>query len=88
MNTLKRIAAFAVVSTALLAVGIGGWMLERWLNWKICYGRKVDRRIEQLEKRIEALERHTANAQISGGAANSALRRARESCRAEQGTHE
>lgn len=32
MNTLKRIAAFAVVSTALLAAGIGGWKLKRWLN--------------------------------------------------------
>ena len=57
MNTLKRIAAFAVVSTALLAVGIGGWKLERWLNWKLDYGAKVDRRIETLERRITAIER-------------------------------
>lgn len=57
MNTLKRIAAFAVVSTALLAVGIGGWKLERWLNWKLDYGAKVDRSIETLERRITALER-------------------------------
>jgi len=53
MNTLKRIAAFAVVSSALLALGIGSWKLD--------YGYKVDRRIEQLEKRIEALERQSAN---------------------------
>lgn len=57
MNKLKRIAAFAVISTALLAVGIGGWKLERWLNWKLDYGAKVGRRIETLERRITALER-------------------------------
>lgn len=57
MNTLKRIAAFAVISTSLLAVGIGGWKLERWLNWKLEYGHKVDRRMEQIERRVTALER-------------------------------
>jgi hypothetical protein len=57
MNWIKRIAAFAVVSTALLAVGIGGWKLERWINWKFDYGAKVDRRMETLERRVTALER-------------------------------
>lgn len=66
MNTLKRIAAsdFAIVFSALLAFGIGGWKLERWLNWKLDYGHRVDRRIEQLEKRIRALEHQSANANM------------------------
>ena len=57
MNTLKLIAVFAVASIALLAVGIGGWKLERWVNWKLDYGSRVDRRIETLERRITAIER-------------------------------
>ena len=59
---MKAIFGYAVLIVLTLALGIGGWKLERWLNWKLDYGRKVDRRIEQLEKRIEALERRTANA--------------------------
>jgi len=50
-------AAFAVVLIVVLTLGIGGWRLERWLNWKLFYGAKVDRRIEMLERRITALER-------------------------------
>lgn len=57
MYTLKRIAAYAVVCSALVALGIGGWKLECWLFWKLDYGHKVDRRIETLERRIVALER-------------------------------
>ena len=47
------------------------WKLERWLNWKLDYGHKVDRRIEQLEKRIEALESQSANAPAEARASRS-----------------
>jgi len=69
---VKAILGYAALIVMGLALGIGGWKLERWLNWKLDYGRKVDRRIEQLEKRIEALEQRDANKEVSGGRSTSA----------------
>ena len=46
-------AAVAIV----LALIIASWKLERWLNWKLDYGNRVDQKLEALELRIRALER-------------------------------
>lgn len=52
-------ACIFVFMLVIVAIGLGyiGWRLERWMNWKLCYSSKVDQRIEQLEKRIEKIER-------------------------------
>ena len=34
----------------------GGWKFERWVNWKLSYGNKVEQRIETLEKRVINIE--------------------------------
>ena len=64
MNNLKIYIAFVIAVIIIAAFGIGGWALERWINWKMYYGNQVNPRIEQLEKRIEALEKKSANAGI------------------------
>jgi len=61
MNNLKIYIAFVIAVIIIAAFGIGGWALERWINWKMYYGNQVNPRIEQLEKRIEALEKKSAN---------------------------
>jgi len=37
------------------------WKAERWFNWKVDYGGRVDDRIEQLEERIDVLEANENN---------------------------
>jgi hypothetical protein len=46
-----------VVCILWLAFAFACWKGERWLNWKLDYGHKVDRRVEALEQRVTALER-------------------------------
>jgi len=53
---MKDIMGIVGVGIVVIVVGLGLWKLERWVNWKLSYGNKVDGRIEQLEKRVEALE--------------------------------
>ena len=55
-NHIKE--AFIVVLVIILVVGITllSWKAERAVNWKLSYGGKVDKKIEQLEDRIEQLE--------------------------------
>jgi hypothetical protein len=43
-------------------VGIAGWCLERWINWKLSYGPAVEQRLESIEQRIEELEKRNAKA--------------------------
>ena len=52
-----KTAIYALIIAALVAIGYGGWCLERWINWKFSYGAKVEARLERVEKRLEALER-------------------------------
>lgn len=56
-STLKTIAIFLsvlILSVCLLYVS---WKVKRWFNWKLSYGPMVEERIENLEKRIEKLEK-------------------------------
>jgi len=56
-GTKMKTAIYALIIAALVAIGYGGWCLERWINWKFSYGAKVEARLERVEKRLEALER-------------------------------
>jgi hypothetical protein len=63
-STAKRISRFAASGLLYLTVGslvaliaFGGWKLERWLNWKFDYGSRVEQRLQEMEKRLERLER-------------------------------
>lgn len=52
-----KTAIYAFMLALAVALGYGGWCLERWINWKFSYGEKVEERLERVEKRLEALER-------------------------------
>jgi cytochrome oxidase assembly protein ShyY1 len=52
----KTMAAFAVIAI-VISFALAMWRLERWINWKFDYGSRVENRLEQLEKRIEELEK-------------------------------
>ena len=58
---MKETIAFIVVLFVAIFLGILGWKAERWVNWKLSYGSKVEQRIEKLEKRIEQLENRLDN---------------------------
>ena len=47
----------AGIVVTIFCVSYGGWRLKRWINWKFSYGNKVELRINQLEQRVEALEK-------------------------------
>jgi predicted PurR-regulated permease PerM len=54
--------SFIIIGIVLLIVlSILSWKFERWFNWKLGYGSKVEstieKKIEQLELRIEKIER-------------------------------
>ena len=55
-----KIVVFYIIGIVIaLIVAYGGWKLDRWVNWKFDYGKKVTavtQRMDALEKRIEALE--------------------------------
>jgi len=60
MSSFKNLAFWAAF---FLALSIGGWKAERWMNWKLDYGKRVDQRIERLEQRVAALEAAANNAE-------------------------
>jgi high-affinity Fe2+/Pb2+ permease len=56
---MKKANNYSLLIAAFVAFGllvVGMWLLERWFNWTFSYGGKVEQRIEQIEKRIDALE--------------------------------
>lgn len=63
-STTKRTGGFAgarflgfIAGSLAVLVAFGGWKLERWLNWKFDYGSRVEQRLQEVEKRLERLER-------------------------------
>ena len=54
----STIFVFIIFIVCGLFLGFGGWMLERWVNWKFFYGPKIEERISFLEKRVEKLEQN------------------------------
>ena len=48
--------AYAVVVLIVIAACLSGWVVERNLNWRYSYGPKVEKRLGELEKRVEKLE--------------------------------
>ena len=53
---MKDLIAFIGIGIVVILIGFGMWKAERWFNWKVDYGSRVDDRIEQLEERIDVLE--------------------------------
>ena len=53
---MKDLMAFIGIGIVVILIGFGMWKAERWFNWKVDYGGRVDDRIEQLEERIDVLE--------------------------------
>ena len=48
---------FSFIILFALLLGFLSWRFERWMNWKFSYGNKVEQRIEQIEHRIDRLEK-------------------------------
>lgn len=51
-----KLLFYTLTFAAAVALGYGGWCLERWANWKLSYGPRVEERLINLEKRLGALE--------------------------------
>ncbi len=56
---MKRLSFFIGMVLACAAIGFLSWKLERWINWKFDYGARVEKRIHELELRIEKLEKRS-----------------------------
>ncbi len=54
---MKNVLLGCLVFIVVVLIGFGTWKLKRYVNWKFSYGGKVSAKIEQLEKRVEALEK-------------------------------
>jgi hypothetical protein len=55
-DVVKTVVWFVCFTLILIVVSWGGWTLERWLNWTLFYGEKVEKRIEELDQRLKAIE--------------------------------
>ena len=55
-DRVVNLLVVVVLSVLFLGFLFGCYKLERWINWKLDYGGRVDSRVESLEKRIEKLE--------------------------------
>jgi len=58
---MKDVFKFIITTIIVIVLGYYGWKLERKINWKFSYGNKVEIKMEQLEKRIEVLEKDNNN---------------------------
>jgi hypothetical protein len=47
-----------MICVAMLGLAIGGFKLERWLNWRLDYGARVEDRVKEIERRLDALEKN------------------------------
>jgi len=57
MRELKLVFVWIGIVVCLILLGLGGWKLDRWINWKFDYGRRGNARDEKLEGRVDALEK-------------------------------
>jgi cytochrome oxidase assembly protein ShyY1 len=53
---MKTVVIYVVSAILIASASFGCWKIERWINWKLDYGDKVEQRIEILEARIDVLE--------------------------------
>ena len=53
---MKKIIIIFLFSAMIIILSFASWEIERWINWKMSYGPKIEQRIEKLEQRIEKLE--------------------------------
>lgn len=54
---MKQLAFYTRVFFLLLAIGFASWKVQRWAHWKFSYAGMIEPRIEQLERRVDAIER-------------------------------
>ena len=58
---MKETLQYIIIVVIVLLLGYGGWKAERYINWKFSYGNKVEKRIKQLESKVEILENYHKN---------------------------
>jgi uncharacterized membrane-anchored protein YhcB (DUF1043 family) len=57
MIRVIRIVVISIIALAVfIGLFVGGFWLERWVNWKVSYGPKVEHRLERVEARLDSLE--------------------------------
>jgi Tfp pilus assembly protein PilO len=54
---IMGVAAIVLVVVVVMGLTYGGYVLHRWVNWKLSYESKVEEAAEPLEKRLGDLER-------------------------------
>lgn len=55
-ETTNHICSVAIMCLVALLLGYSGFKFERWINWKLDYGKRVEKRLESIEKRVKELE--------------------------------
>lgn len=54
---MKHFIIGSLIAIFAFAMVVLSWRAERWFNWNFGYGPKVEKRISELEARVERLER-------------------------------
>jgi len=60
-HCISKIIFSFFVAICFIVIIIAGFKIDRWFNWKLSYESKVNKSIEQLQKRIEILENKEVN---------------------------
>ena len=53
---MKQILGYILMILLCIVFGFFCWKAERWINWKFSYGKRVETRLQELEKRVDLLE--------------------------------
>jgi hypothetical protein len=56
MENFKFYLVMFLLGTIPLIVAVGGWKLNRYVNWKFGYESQVEPRFQEIEKRLMLLE--------------------------------
>jgi len=52
-----KILVVAAIIAILCGLGYLSWRVERWANWRFSYGPRLEGRLLEVERRLDALER-------------------------------
>ena len=55
VTTTKMVVGLAIVALWIVLT-VAAWKAERWANWRLDYGSRVEDRLEEIEERLQRIE--------------------------------
>ena len=57
IEKIKVIVVFLVLFGMIIGICYGSWWIRRTFNWNFYYGKRIEKKVDDLDRRVTILER-------------------------------